>query len=85
MRQVDPYKHPNQWLELTLLRLIEERKPENQESLNKAIYVITHWLEPGLIDDLFGHWMEDYKGSLNEDENNHNNFDSPCSFEDPSE
>jgi hypothetical protein len=83
MKAVDPQKQPNRWLELTLLKLIEENSEENEKALKAAIHAITHWLEPGLIDQLFGHWMEDYLDVLSEYESNQNNVDPPCSYEAP--
>ena len=57
MKYVDPVKNPNLWLEMTILKMIEEREPENNEALTAAIKAIVHWLEPGLIDQLFGDWI----------------------------
>jgi hypothetical protein len=37
MKFVDPVKNPNKWLELTILKMIEERSPENEEALRSAI------------------------------------------------
>ena len=80
MKYVDPVKNPNLWLEKTLQKMIEDGKPEDVPILKDAIRVIVHWLEPGLIDQLFGHWMEDYLDVLSEYESNQNNVDPPCSY-----
>ena len=58
MKYVDPVKNPNLWLEMTILKMIEEREPENNQALTAAIKAIVHWLEPGLIDQLFGDWIQ---------------------------
>ena len=49
MKYVDPATNPNLWLEMTLIKLIEENKPENAAVIKQALHVIIHWLEPGLI------------------------------------
>ena len=66
MKYVDPVKNPNLWLEMTILKMIEEREPENNEALTAAIKAIVHWLEPGLIDQLFGDWIQVYLNQLDE-------------------
>lgn len=81
MKYVDPVKNPNQWLELTILKMIEDRTPENDAALKGAIHAIVHWLEPGLIDQLFGNWIHDYLDLQNELESNQNIADPPCSLE----
>ena len=84
MKYVDPVKNPNLWLEMTILKMIEEREPENNEALTAAIKAIVHWLEPGLIDQVFGDWIQVYLNQLDELESSQNNVDPPCSLE-PSE
>jgi hypothetical protein len=84
MKYVDPVKNPNLWLEMTILKMIEEREPENNQALTAAIKAIVHWLEPGLIDQLFGDWIQVYLNQLDELESSQNNVDPPCSLE-PSE
>ena len=84
MKYVDPVKNPNLWLEMTILKMIEEREPENNQALTAAIKAIVHWLEPGLIDQLFGDWIQVYLNQLDELESSQNNVDPPYSLE-PSE
>lgn len=81
MKYVDPVKNPNQWLELTILKMIEEKNPENSEALKNAIHAIVHWLEPGLIDQLFGDWIHAYLEAQRELESSQNIADPPCSLE----
>ena len=81
MKFVDPVKNPNKWLELTILKMIEERSPENEEALRSAIHAVVHWIEPGLIDQLFGDWIQQYLDAHSALESNQNNFDPPCSLE----
>tara|TARA_Y100000004_G_C8902974_1_gene407343 strand:- start:836 stop:1183 length:348 start_codon:yes stop_codon:yes gene_type:complete len=81
VKYVDPRKTPNLWLELTILKMIEDRDPTNEDALRHALHAIIQWLEPGLIDQLFGHWMETYLDALNEYKNSDNNSDPPCLYE----
>jgi len=81
MKYVDPVKNPNLWLEMTILKMIEEREPENNQALTAAIKAIVHWLEPGLIDQLFGDWIQVYLNQLDELESSQNIADPPCSLE----
>lgn len=75
MKYVDPVKNPNLWLEKTLQKMIEDGKPEDVPILKDAIRVIVHWLEPGLVDQLFGEWIQSYLNALNELESSHSNVD----------
>ena len=81
VKYVDPRKTPNLWLELTILKMIEDRDPANEDALRHALHVIIHWLEPGLIDQLFGDWIQQYLDAQNALESSQNNFDPPCSLE----
>ena len=81
MKYVDPVKNPNLWLEMTILKMIEEREPENNQALTAAIKAIVHWLEPGLIDQLFGDWIQVYLNQLDELESSRSIADPPCSLE----
>lgn len=81
MKYVDPVKNPNLWLEKTLQKMIEDGKPEDVPILKDAIRVIVHWLEPGLVDQLFGEWIQSYLDAVRELESSHSNVDPPCSLE----
>jgi hypothetical protein len=35
VKYVDPLKNPNLWLELTILKMIEDREPANEEGFIK--------------------------------------------------
>ena len=56
-------------------QMIEDREPENNQALTAAIKAIVHWLEPGLIDQLFGDWIQVYLNQLDELESSQNNVD----------
>ena len=81
VKYVDPVKNPNLWLELTILKMIEDRDPSNESALRHALHAIIHWIEPGLIDQLFGDWIQQYLDAHSALESNQNNFDPPCSLE----
>jgi len=81
VKYVDPVKNPNLWLELTILKMIEDRDPANESALRHALHAIIHWIEPGLIDQLFGDWIQQYLDAQSALESNQNNFDPPCSLE----
>ena len=40
------------------------------------------WIEPGVVDDMFIHWIEAYQQAVDEQENNRSSVDPPCSLED---
>ncbi len=81
VKYVDPVKNPNLWLELTILKMIEDKDPANESALRHALHAIIHWIEPGLIDQLFGDWIQQYLDAHSALESNQNNFDPPCSLE----
>jgi hypothetical protein len=68
MKIVDPAKEPNRWLEAVLLDMLEEGTPESKKMLADGIRMLSNWIEPGLIDQLFGHWVERYNQLLAEHE-----------------
>ena len=70
MRYLDPRKEPNKWLEQVLIDLIDQNTEESRETAKSAIPVMVHWLEPGLIDQVFSSWAEQYLDLLAEQENN---------------
>ena len=81
VKYVDPVKNPNLWLELTILKMIEDKDPANQSALRHALHAIIQWIEPGLIDQLFGDWIQQYLDAHSALESSQNNFDPPCSLE----
>ena len=81
VKYVDPVKNPNLWLELTILKMIEDKDPANESALRHALHAIIHWIEPGLIDQLFGDWIQQYLDAHSALESNQNNFEPPCSLE----
>ena len=71
MNYLNPEKDPNKWLEAVLLDLLRQDTPESKQLLTEGIKALISWFEPGLIDDLFALWIDQYMEELNEYQNNH--------------
>jgi len=71
MNYLNPEKDPNKWLEAVLLDLLRQDTPESKQLLTEGIRALISWFEPGLIDDLFAPWIDQYMEELNEYQNNH--------------
>lgn len=80
MNYIDPVKHPNKWLKATLSAMVGQ--PQFEEELREAVVAIADWIEPGVVDDMFIHWIEAYQQAVDQQENNRSNVDPPCSLED---
>ena len=83
MRIVDPVKEPNRWIEAMLLDLMEQNTPDSKKMLGDGIRMLSNWIEPGLVDQLFGHWIDCYNQILAEHEKCQSNSDQQCSSKDP--
>jgi len=70
MKILNPEREPNAWLEAIMLDLLGNPQPESQDALKDAIHCLCSWIEPGLIDDLFTPWIEDYMKVLSANQNN---------------
>jgi hypothetical protein len=79
MKIIDPDREPNRWLEATLLDQLEQDTPESRKLLADGIRMITHWLEPGLVDQLFAHWIDRYRQLIAEHEKQKNSSPQQCS------
>lgn len=66
---LDPRREPCQWLGVVLTDLLEQDTEESREALKWAFPRLALWLEPGLVDQLFQPWIEDYIKILEEKEN----------------
>lgn len=73
MNFVNPDKDPNRWLEAVMLDLLEQNTDDSKAMLADGIRSLSRWIEPGLVDQLFGHWIEKYNQLLAEHEKNQNN------------
>ena len=72
-KYLDPRREPTKWLGAVLIDLLEQDTEESKEALKWAFPRMAQWLEPGIIDQLFVPWIDQYMELLAEDENNHNN------------
>lgn len=72
MKILNPEREPNAWLEAIMLDLLENPDEEAQGALKDAIHCLCTWIEPGLVDDLFAPWIDDYMKLLSEHQNNRN-------------
>lgn len=73
MTYLDPRKEPNKWLKCILLDLLEQNTEGTRDVLKSAIVVLTTWIEPGLVDEAFRPWIDEYSSLLDEEEKNQNN------------
>ena len=69
-KYLDPKKEPCKWLGAVLIDLLEQDTEESREALKWAFPRMAQWLTPGLVDQLFAPWIEDYLELLDEHENN---------------
>ena len=72
-KYLDPRREPTKWLGAVLIDLLEQDTEESKEALKWAFPRMAQWLEPGIIDQLFVPWIDQYMELLAEDGNNHNN------------
>lgn len=79
MKILNPKTHPNRWLEAILKDLLAQDTPESKAMLMGAIPNLCYWLEPGLIDDLFAEWIDQYMDLVAEQEKNCSNSHQECS------
>ena len=72
-KYLDPRREPTKWLGAVLIDLLEQDTEESREALKWAFPRMAQWLEPGIVDQLFVPWIDQYMELLAEDGNNHNN------------
>lgn len=70
MTYLNPEKDPNKWLEAVLLDLLKQDTPESKQLLKEGIQALISWFEPGLIDDLFAPWIDQYMDEMADYQNN---------------
>ena len=76
---IDPVKHPNKWLKATLSAMVGNL---NSKKSREAVVAMADWIEPGVVDDMFIHWIEASQQAVDQQENNRSSVDPPCSLED---
>ena len=69
-KYLDPRREPCKWLGATLIDLLEQDTEESREALKWAFPRMAQWLEPGIVDQLFVPWIDQYLELLAEHGNN---------------
>ena len=73
MSYANPNKNINRWLQLVMLDLLEQNTDESLLSLQEGIITLTNLIEPGLVAQAFGPWIDHYQTILDEHESNQSN------------
>jgi hypothetical protein len=63
---LSPAKEPNKWLCAILVDLLEQNTEASRSDLRQAITEMAMWMEPGLIDQLFADWIDQYQSLKSE-------------------
>ncbi len=82
MSYIQPQKEPNRWLQAVLLDMLEQNTEDSRADLKEGITRLAAWIEPGLIDQLFADWVDEYLSLLAELESNRSNDSALCLPED---
>lgn len=73
MEYLDPRKQPNKWLEAMLMRLLDnaitKNDKESLELIKYALRQLTIWIEPGVLQSAFSHWVDEYSASVEQYQN----------------
>ena len=78
MKYASPQVNPNRWLAAVMLDFLEQNTEESKVSLTLAIETVVSYLEPGLVTQAFGPWIDQYMELLAQSESNHSNDCPPC-------
>ena len=73
MKYVNPVEDPTSWLTAVMLDLLKQDTAESKAALTSAIKTVVSYLEPGLISQAFGPWIDQYMELLDQQENSHSN------------
>ena len=73
MEYADPKENPTQWLTAVCLDLLKQNTEESKAAIMSAIQTLVNYLEPGLIDQAFAPWIDQYLLLLGQHENNQSN------------
>jgi hypothetical protein len=79
---IRPQEEPNRWLQAVLLDMLEQNTEDSRADLKEGITRLAAWIEPGLIDQLFADWVDEYLSLLAELESNRSNDQALCLPED---
>ena len=81
----NPQADPAKWLVAVMLDLLKQDTSKSKADLASAIKTVVNYLEPGLIDQAFAPWIEQYMELLAQHENNQNNVQQEYLQVDPLE
>ena len=79
MSHINPKREPNKWLQAVLLDMLEQNTEDSRADLREGIKRLAAWTEPGLIDQLFADWVDEYLSLLAELESSRSNDPALCS------
>ena len=83
MSHINPKREPNKWLQAVLLDMLEQNTEDSRADLREGIKRLSGWIEPGLVDQLFADWVDEYLSLLAESESSHSSDQALCSPADP--
>ena len=78
MKYINPQENPNRWLAAVMVDLLEQNTEESKTALTLAIHTVVNFTEPGLVDQWFAPWINQYMGLLEKHESNRNNAHQLC-------
>lgn len=73
MKYANPNEDPTSWLITVMLDLLKQDTNQSRDALTSAIKTVVSYLEPGLIDQAFAPWIDQYMELLNRQESSHSN------------
>lgn len=76
MKYASPNEDLTSWLIAVMLDLLKQDTKESKAALTSAITTVISYLEPGLIDQAFAPWIDQYMELLDRQESSHSS-DSP--------
>lgn len=79
MKYANPNEDPTSWLIAVMLDLLKQDTNESKVDLASAIKTVVSYLEPGLISQAFGPWIDQYMELLDRHESSHSNDSLPYS------
>ena len=78
VKMLKPEANLNRWLSAVLCDLIDQNTADSRKMSQEAIKTIVDYVEPGLIEQAFGPWVDQYNQLLSEHENTQSNYYQMC-------
>ena len=73
-----PETNLNRWLSAVLCDLIDQNTVASKEMSQEAIKILVNYVEPGLIEQAFGPWLDQYNRLLAKHESTQSNYYQMC-------